>query len=207
MQRTPHRITDTRPSARERGYGAAWDRARAGFLRLHPHCAECAKEGLIVRATVVDHVVPHRGDQRLFWDSGNWQSLCTNHHSSDKQHREKRGFSSRVRNDGLPSDGGHPFYAGQDASSTAGARQQPPQAPQAASGETGGGSEVVGSKGRGPLGYPRAELVSGSGSKDLSGGAAARPHTSGDRTFGSAVVAIAPSIVASPSTIRGRRDG
>jgi predicted ATPase len=26
----------------------------------------------VVQATVVDHVMPHRGDQRLFWDEANW---------------------------------------------------------------------------------------------------------------------------------------
>jgi 5-methylcytosine-specific restriction protein A len=25
---------------------------------------------------VVDHIVPHRGDKKLFWDSSNWQALC-----------------------------------------------------------------------------------------------------------------------------------
>ena len=26
--------------------------------------------------TVVDHIVPHRGDQQLFWNQSNWQALC-----------------------------------------------------------------------------------------------------------------------------------
>ena len=30
---------------------------------------ECAKRGKYVRATVVDHIKPHRGDQKLFWDN------------------------------------------------------------------------------------------------------------------------------------------
>ncbi|MGN0150610.1 MAG: HNH endonuclease, partial [Clostridia bacterium] len=25
---------------------------------------------------VVDHIVPHRGDERLMWDENNWQALC-----------------------------------------------------------------------------------------------------------------------------------
>lgn len=32
-------------------------------------------------ATVVDHIVPHRGDQKLFWDRSNWQPLCEHHHN------------------------------------------------------------------------------------------------------------------------------
>lgn len=195
-----------RASARERGYTAAWDRARAGFLRLHPYCRECAREGLIVRATVVDHVIPHRGDQRLFWDQGNWQCLCTNHHSSWKQQVEKRGYSTRVLASGLPSDPSHPFFAGQhEQPSEHERRHQPPQSSQPASGQTGGGSEVVDCGGRGPTGGRRAELVSRTGSEDPFKGAAARPESSSDRA--SAPVVSAPSIAASPSSIKGSGNG
>ena len=31
--------------------------------------------------TVVDHIIPHRGDQKLFWDRSNWQPLCEHHHN------------------------------------------------------------------------------------------------------------------------------
>ena len=53
-----------RPSAARRGYGPRWRRARAAFLAQHPLCAACRAQGRVVPATVVDHVVPHRGDQR-----------------------------------------------------------------------------------------------------------------------------------------------
>ena len=75
-------------TAAERGYGHQWRKARASFLRRHPLCVMCQAEGLTVAATVVDHINPHRGDQRLFWDSSNWQPLCTTHHSRDKQREE-----------------------------------------------------------------------------------------------------------------------
>jgi 5-methylcytosine-specific restriction protein A len=42
---------------------------------------ECLKKGLYVRATDVDHIKPHRGDKKLFWDTSNWQALCHSHHS------------------------------------------------------------------------------------------------------------------------------
>jgi hypothetical protein len=29
-----------------------------------------------VAAVVVDHTGPHKGARALFWDRGNWQSLC-----------------------------------------------------------------------------------------------------------------------------------
>ncbi|WP_400245601.1 HNH endonuclease [Niallia sp. JL1B1071] len=36
--------------------------------------------GKLEKATVVDHIVPHRGDQDLFWDETNWQPLCKSCH-------------------------------------------------------------------------------------------------------------------------------
>ena len=67
-------------SASGRGYGSAWRKARKQFLHTHPLCVECQKEGRYVKATVVDHVVPHRGDADLFWDRSNWQPLCKQCH-------------------------------------------------------------------------------------------------------------------------------
>ncbi len=68
-------------SAAARGYGKAWQKARANYLASHPLCVECMKEGRYEKATDVDHIVPHRGDRKLFWDEGNWQALCHRHHS------------------------------------------------------------------------------------------------------------------------------
>ena len=45
-----------------------------------PLCAFCQAEGKLVPATVVDHIIQHRGDQRLFWDQSNWESLCKECH-------------------------------------------------------------------------------------------------------------------------------
>ena len=65
-----------RPSAARRGYGPRWRRARAAYLARHPLCVPCEEAGRLAPATVVDHVVPHRGDQKLFWDEANWQALA-----------------------------------------------------------------------------------------------------------------------------------
>lgn len=69
-----------RGSAAERGYDAKWRRARKRFLQRHPLCANCLSRGVLTPATVVDHIVPHRGDRALFWDENNWQPLCKNCH-------------------------------------------------------------------------------------------------------------------------------
>ena len=69
-----------RGGADARGYDARWRRARKAFLGRHPLCVECQRDGKLTPATVVDHIVPHRGDQKLFWDQTNWQPLCKDCH-------------------------------------------------------------------------------------------------------------------------------
>ena len=79
-----------RGSSTARGYNSRWQKARITFLLNHPLCRKCQAEGRTVEATVVDHIIPHRGDQKLFWDTSNWQGLCKTHHDSDKQAEERR---------------------------------------------------------------------------------------------------------------------
>ena len=69
-----------RGSAAERGYDGKWRSARARFLRKYPLCVKCRENGKLTPATVVDHIVPHRGDPVLFWDEKNWQPLCKDCH-------------------------------------------------------------------------------------------------------------------------------
>jgi 5-methylcytosine-specific restriction protein A len=71
----------TRGTSTQRGYDRRWRKARLLFLREHPLCVECLAGGRTTAASHVDHVVPHRGNQRLFWDAANWQALCARHHS------------------------------------------------------------------------------------------------------------------------------
>lgn len=77
----------------ERGYGYRWQQARLSYLRENPLCVMCEAETppRTTVASIVDHKVPHRGDQELFWDQSNWQSLCATHHSSIKQQQEHGG--------------------------------------------------------------------------------------------------------------------
>lgn len=69
-----------RGTATARGYGAKWRTTSAAFLRRHPLCVRCQAAGRTAAATVTDHIVPHRGDLKLFWDRTNWQPLCTTCH-------------------------------------------------------------------------------------------------------------------------------
>ena len=77
------------------------------FLLTNSRCKFCLSMGRIVAATVVDHIVPHKGDLLLFWDSSNWQALCAPCHSSIKQREEIRGYSSAIGVDGWPLDERH----------------------------------------------------------------------------------------------------
>lgn len=79
-----------RPSAASRGYGKRWQKTSRAFLRAHPLCEHCLKDGRYVKATVVDHKTPHRGDQKLFWDESNWQALC-------KPCHDRKTFTEDVR--------------------------------------------------------------------------------------------------------------
>ena len=94
--------------ARRNLYGHRWRKARAAFLGRHPLCAMCSSAGRVTEATVVDHVAPHKGDAKLFWDRGNWQALCKSCHDGAKQREERRGYGGEVGRDGWPLDPRHP---------------------------------------------------------------------------------------------------
>ena len=79
-------------SSTQRGYGYKWQKARERFLSLNPLCVYCERNNRVTVATVVDHITPHKGDQAIFWDEGQWQSLCASCHSSTKQREEKQQF-------------------------------------------------------------------------------------------------------------------
>ena len=40
-----------------------WRRGRIYFLERNPLCVLCKRDGRVNAARVVDHVVPHKGDQ------------------------------------------------------------------------------------------------------------------------------------------------
>ena len=114
---------DRRGSASSRGYGYAWQQARDQYLRENPLCAEHHRQGLVVAAAVVDHIVAPKlrearesGDserlaeaQRMFWSRSNWQPLCKHCHDSVKQRAEKSGRVAGCDASGRPLDPRHPW--------------------------------------------------------------------------------------------------
>ena len=79
------RTDQDRANAAQRGYGYKWQKTSKAFLRAHPLCVRCGRV-----AEVVDHIIPHRGDQKLFWDRNNWQPLC-------KQCHDRKTMTEDVR--------------------------------------------------------------------------------------------------------------
>ena len=98
---------DNRKTSAQRGYGYRWQQARKQFLQENPFCADHRQRGKKVLATVVDHKIPHRGDERLFWDRTNWQSLCKQCHDTHKQRLEKSGSVIGCNENGIPIDSNH----------------------------------------------------------------------------------------------------
>jgi 5-methylcytosine-specific restriction enzyme A len=89
-----------------------WKRVARHQLRRSPWCKECHERGVLgVPAQVVDHVMPHHGNQISFW-FGPLQSLCKPCHDSRKKFVESRGFDNEIGPDGWPTDSRHPFYHG-----------------------------------------------------------------------------------------------
>jgi len=97
---------------------ARWRRLRKFQLMQHPLCKFCLQRGIVMRASVVDHVTPHKGDWTAFvtvergivtaatlvdhvvphkgdWTkfvTGELQSLCEPCHNSAKRQIELRGY-------------------------------------------------------------------------------------------------------------------
>lgn len=82
------RFDKQRPTASARGYDSKWRKESKAFLAVpgNRHCAcGCGRV-----ANMVDHIIPHRGDKRLFWSRSNWQPMASSPcHSSRKQREEQ----------------------------------------------------------------------------------------------------------------------
>lgn len=99
------RAAATRGRTAERGYGGRWQRERLAFLAGHPLCTMCQQQGIVTAASVVDHIIPHKGDYTLMWSHSNWQPLCKPHHDRTKQSMDKGGIPkplTTIGSDGWP---------------------------------------------------------------------------------------------------------
>jgi hypothetical protein len=87
-----HKVAGTAASEswREWYTHSRWRKIRDRQLTLEPLCRFCAAKGLVVEATVCDHVERHGGDKVKFY-SGPFQSLCKRCHDSTKKRIDNQG--------------------------------------------------------------------------------------------------------------------
>ena len=90
------RVDTNRSGARQRGYDHRWDRAIQKFKLHNPICLGCWAIGVERKVEVVDHVIPHKGNQDLFWSIPNWQALCDWHHRVVKVELERRYLRKEI---------------------------------------------------------------------------------------------------------------
>lgn len=64
-------------SALDKLYDGNWEKYRLKFLRHNPTCYSCGSKAL-----VVDHIQPHKGDEKLFKKLDNHLPLCHKCHNT-----------------------------------------------------------------------------------------------------------------------------
>jgi 5-methylcytosine-specific restriction protein A len=95
---TARQLRDTKysPDATVRGWykSARWQALRQEVLARDLYT--CRQTGVLLvgkhpapNSPVVDHVVPHKGDERLFWDINNLQAVSKEYHDGDKRSQEQ----------------------------------------------------------------------------------------------------------------------
>lgn len=88
---------------------------RACFKRDGFKCQTCGSVTFVTKdrkdplAATCDHKVAHKGDEGLFFDINNLQTLCKSCHDGAKQYQEHHGYSKEHGTDGWPVDPKHPF--------------------------------------------------------------------------------------------------
>lgn len=89
-----------------------WKQLRQAQLARCPYCQCPHHKGQQVKANVVDHIVPHKGNMRLFIKPDNLQSMTKQCHDKFKQSREKggNGFLMGCDENGLPLSKDHNWY-------------------------------------------------------------------------------------------------
>lgn len=89
-----HRVKDTRPSARARGYDHRWQQTRQRYLAMFPQCQW--HKGCISPATQVHHLDGEGPKGQRGHDFGNLQGLCAKHHSQTTAQEQPGGWNVRA---------------------------------------------------------------------------------------------------------------
>lgn len=90
---------------RQRETRKDWEKLSKDFLTTHPFCVACYKKGILTKATETDHIIPHKGNIKLFYDVKNLQPLCKSCHSKKtksedgirhKKYLQNRGGGAKI---------------------------------------------------------------------------------------------------------------
>ena len=109
---TPHKKRFQHASEYKHLYSTRkWRRISLERRRIEPFCRFCGQP-----AQVADHITPHKGDEKLFYDIGNTMSLCYSCHNSAK-YRIEMGqvpgkdfvINNKASDRGLPTSKNHPW--------------------------------------------------------------------------------------------------
>lgn len=87
---------------------ARWRRTRKDQLEREPLCRSCAARGLVVAATVCNHVDKDAKATEEGFFAGPFSSLCAPCHDGGEQKAESAGFTGEADADGWPVDPRHP---------------------------------------------------------------------------------------------------
>jgi 5-methylcytosine-specific restriction protein A len=81
---------------------------RDGYRCQHKTCGVILQRGRTSpNSAVVHHIKAHKGDNDLFYDVVNLQSVCKRCHDGDLQSIEGRGYDTTMGDDGWPVDPRH----------------------------------------------------------------------------------------------------
>lgn len=57
-----------------------WTKLSKTIRADEPLCRICLSKGISNPSQVVDHIIPHKGNEDLFWSSENLQAICKRCH-------------------------------------------------------------------------------------------------------------------------------
>jgi 5-methylcytosine-specific restriction endonuclease McrA len=86
-----------RPAYVNRLYGRRWRKISQAQIMRNPLCVRCGRG-----AEVTDHIKPHKGDESLFYDPQNMQSLCKRCHDAKTITEDGGAGLYPTRRDGRP---------------------------------------------------------------------------------------------------------
>lgn len=96
---------------------ARWKKLRLKcFVRDHWICQRsgvaCIGGKNAPDSAVANHIIPHKGDPKLFWDLDNLETVTKEVHDSLIRKEELNGYRVGTDRNGLPVDPGHPWNRG-----------------------------------------------------------------------------------------------